>query len=79
MGIPLVRGRNLRSWAEEQQLTNVIVSETMARRFFPHEDPVDKRLNLSPEAAEPSWVSIVGVVGGVRDFGLANEPQNDIY
>jgi putative ABC transport system permease protein len=79
MGIPLLKGRYFRSWAEEQQLASVIINETMARRFFPHQDPLGQRLNLGPEAPRPSWVSIIGVAGDVRDFGLANEPQNDIY
>jgi putative ABC transport system permease protein len=78
MRIPLEEGRNFRAWGEEKQQV-VIVNTTLARRFFPHEDPVGKRINLGVMAPQPSWFSIVGVVGDVRDFGLAAHPQLDIY
>jgi putative ABC transport system permease protein len=77
MGIPLVKGRNFASWGEEKQ--PVIINEMMARRFFPHEDPIGKRINLGPEESQPYWFSIVGVAGDVRDFGLADQPRLDIY
>jgi putative ABC transport system permease protein len=78
MGIPLVKGRNFRGWGEEKQQV-IIINSTMASRFFPDEDPVGKRINLGPEGPTPSWFSIVGVVGDVRDFGLTNQPRFDIY
>ncbi|HEY6290078.1 MAG TPA: ABC transporter permease [Terriglobia bacterium] len=78
MGIPLVKGRNFRSWGEEKQQV-IIINTTMAHRIFPNEDPVGRRINLGAEGPQPSWFSIVGVVGDVRDFGLASQPQLDIY
>ncbi len=78
MRIPLVKGRTFRGWGEERQQV-IIICTTMARRFFLHDDPVGKRINLGAEAPQPSWFSIIGVVGDVRDFGLAASPQLDIY
>ncbi len=78
MGIPLLKGRNFRGWGEEKQQV-IIINSTMARRFFPDEEPVGKQINLGAEGPEPSWFSIIGVVGDVRDFGLANQPQLDVY
>ncbi len=78
MGISLLRGRFFITSGEEQTPA-VIISSTLARRFFPHENPVGKRLNMGPLYPQPSWYTIVGVVSDVREFGLANEPQNDVY
>ncbi len=78
MRIPLVKGRCFKPWGEEKQPV-VIINETMARQFFPHEDPIGKRVDLGPEAPRRFWFSIVGVVGDVKDFGLAEPPRFDIY
>ena len=68
MKIPLLRGRH---FTEEEARTSgkvVIISETMARRFFPNEDPVGKRLLMSDAQETP--YEIVGVVGDVRHLAL---------
>jgi putative ABC transport system permease protein len=60
---------------EPQALPVAIVNETMARRFWPGEDPIGKRLRLlwSP------WITVAGVVGDVRYAGLAARPQPEFY
>ncbi len=78
MRIPLVKGRYFRPWGEEKQPV-IIINETMARQFFPHEDPLGKRIDLGPEESRRFWFSVVGVVGDVRDFGLALPPRFDVY
>ena len=64
MGIRLVRGRDLtptdRAGAEA-----ALVSETMARMYWPNEDPIGRRIRLG-NAATGTEVTIVGVVGDVR-------------
>jgi putative ABC transport system permease protein len=68
MKIPLLRGRH---FTEEEARTSgkvTIISETMANRFFPNEDPVGKRL-LFGEAQDTPY-EIVGVVGDVRHRAL---------
>jgi len=77
MNIPLWRGRLFRSadWVS----SNIIVNEAMARRFWPHGDPIGKRINLCSLAAQPCWSSIVGVIGDVHQFGLDAPPTFDVY
>lgn len=60
---------------EPQAAPAVIINETMARLYFPSEDPVGRRLRimLSP------WLTIVGVVGDVRHTGLTTPPNPEIY
>ena len=60
---------------EPQAAPAVIINESMARLYFPNEDPVGRRLRvmLSP------WLTVVGVVGDVRHTGLNAPPNPEIY
>ena len=65
MGIPLVRGRDL---AETDRLGApevVLISATMARRYWPNDDPVGRRIRLG-DVVRGDEMTIVGVVGDVR-------------
>jgi putative ABC transport system permease protein len=76
MGIPLVRGRTFdeRDGADSRVL---VINETMARKFFPGQDPIGQRLivNWEPKVAD----EIVGVVGDVKETALAEEANPAIY
>jgi putative ABC transport system permease protein len=76
MGIALLKGRDFSSVDHENAPGVVIINETMARRFFPNEDPIGKHLGLS---GPPDWREIVGVVGDVKEFGLDAEPKPESY
>ncbi len=54
-----------------------ILNETMARRFFPNENPIGCRLSLNPDRSNPK--TIVGVVGDTRQFGLDREVNPELY
>jgi predicted permease len=77
LGIPLRAGR----WLSESQSDKdrLMINETLARRFFPGQDPVGRRLTLSVLDPHPEQHEIVGVVGDVRDFGLDQEAQPTLY
>ena len=81
MRIPLLAGRFFTELddADEDSPGVAIVSETMARRFFPGEDPVGKRINFGDYDNESSWVTIVGVVGSIRHFNLDVAPEPEVY
>ncbi len=76
MRIPLRRGRSFdeRDVAGTQRV--VIVNETAARRFWPNQDPVGKRIG---NGAPDGWMPVVGVVADVRHMSLAREPDPEIY
>ena len=76
MKIPLARGRifNARDRADAPRVA--VINETMARLYFPNEDPVGKRL-LRPDGTNPT--EIVGVVGDVKHFGLEDEAEGYLY
>jgi putative ABC transport system permease protein len=75
--IPLRAGRAF----DERDLNQsvVIVNETMARRFWPGRDPVGLKYITGPWGPQPSWSTIVGVTGDVKQFGLDSEPSLDEY
>lgn len=77
LGIALKRGR----WLSEADRgkPRIIVNETMARRFFPNQEAVGKRLVLGVMDAKQDFEEIVGVTGDVRDLGLDQETEPTIY
>jgi len=56
-----------------------VINDTMARRFFPSEDPIGHRANFCSLDPTPCWYSIVGIVGDVHQFGLDAGPTYDAY
>jgi putative ABC transport system permease protein len=78
MRIPLRRGRDLLDTDGPQSPAVALVSESLARRLWPHRNPIGRRVAL-PEAAGRSR-EIVGVVGDVRQGDLAiSRPEPTIY
>jgi putative ABC transport system permease protein len=70
MGIALLRGRDFNNADAEGMLPVAIVDESFARRFYPNEDPIGKRIKRGgPRSARP-WKTIVGVVRSVRNQRL---------
>jgi putative ABC transport system permease protein len=75
MGIPLLRGRVFADAdTVENAPSNIIVNETMARRYWPNEDSIGKRLKFDDPNFKSPWFTIVGVVGDVRQEGLEKPP-----
>lgn len=60
---------------ESQPAPAIIINETMARMFFPNEEPLGKRIRI---IASP-WLTIVGVVGDIRHMGLNTRPNPEMY
>ncbi len=78
MGIPLKRGR-LFNEAEDAEARHVIlVSDSFARRYFPNEDPLGKRLKVFM-SEDPAWCEVIGVVGDVRYENLTAEAEPFVY
>ena len=70
MGIPLTRGRAFTAQDVVTAPPVVIVNESMARRFWPGEDPLGKRFKYGDLESEAPWTTIVGVVGDMRRTGF---------
>ncbi len=81
MRIPLLRGRLLqdRDLARNAPAVGVI-NETMARAFWPGEDPVGKRLQWSPTPSKTArWITVAGVVADMRRQKLDVSPIPNMF
>jgi predicted permease len=67
--IPLVRGRGLSPSDVEGAPRVVVINEAAARRYFPGEDPIGRRVGMGDGDDPASWRTIVGVVADVRHRG----------
>jgi putative ABC transport system permease protein len=79
LGIPLIKGRDFTADDHAQAPGVAIISEAMARRYWPNEDPIGKRLREDNRGAPTPapWLEIVGVVGEVKYRGLPQNPNAD--
>ncbi len=78
MHVPLLRGRDLTDADTPDSPAAVLISESMAKRFWPNEDPIGKRLTMTffPDKSR----EIVGVVGDVKQNGMnVMEPVASLY
>src|SRR5439155_3035862 len=73
--IPLYRGRAFRDDDGENRALVAIVSQSMARRYWPAADPLGRRLSIDGE----HQVSVVGVVGDIHHASLEAAPQPTLY
>jgi putative ABC transport system permease protein len=72
MGIPLRRGRGFTEDEVWQGRPVIIVNEAFARRFFPGEDPIGKRIKVGEWNPNPPYSTIVGVVANHIQPGMDN-------
>jgi predicted permease len=67
VGIPLVHGRFFNERDTKDSPRVLIINEVMARRYWPGDDAVGKRLTFDDKPKESDWFRVVGVVGDVKD------------
>lgn len=80
MGIELLRGRPFDEGLDRAGSAPVaIISETMARRLWPGEDPLGKRIKPGRSDSDEEWITVVGVAEDVRQFELTTEPTLQMY
>jgi predicted permease len=75
MQIPLRRGRYFSEHDTADTAQAVIVEDTFARRFWPHENPIGRHLWFDPKKP----LTIVGVVGVVKQYGLGTDGKIACY
>ncbi len=78
MKIPLRAGRFFTAADNENAPDVALVNETLARKYWPGGDPLGKRVRTGFEG-KGKWASIVGVVGDIRQQGLRNQVEPELY
>jgi putative ABC transport system permease protein len=77
LGIPLIAGRFFREDDSSHADLPVIINRSFARRFFPSQDALGKRVRVG--APNWPWRSVIGIVGDVRHLGLNHESEPQLY
>ena len=75
LGIRLIAGRFFNEQDRESAAIAIIINQTLADRHFPNQDPIGKRL----KAGSPDWVTIVGIVGDVKQSGLTQPARAELF
>src|SRR4030095_13824976 len=79
MGIPLLSGRDFERTDDSKAPPVVIVNRALAQRYFPSGDAVGGRIHFGNFEPETPWITIVGVVGDVKNNGLSANNSPTIY
>jgi putative ABC transport system permease protein len=67
MGIRLLRGRTFTEQDDQRAPLVAVVTDAMARRYWPGEDPVGRRVHFGGPQSKNPWITIVGIVNDVRN------------
>ena len=76
LGIPIVRGRPFTEQDRDPAAFAVILSESLARRMFPYEDPIGKQILKGPQG---QWATVIGVARDVTNLGATRQSEPEYY
>jgi putative ABC transport system permease protein len=81
LGVTILEGREFVEMDSENAPRVAMINARMAREYFPKESPVGKRIMFGHPSTKtaPKWLTIVGVVGDTRLYGLANPSRLEVY
>ena len=77
--IPLIKGRFFTDADNADAPLVIIVNQVFAKKFWPKEDALGKRIVMGGMSDNPKWITIVGIVGDIRHFGLDVDPKPEMY
>jgi putative ABC transport system permease protein len=79
VGIPLLRGRLFDASDTSASPQVAVISRDVAAKIFPGEDPIGRRINTANMDGDEAWMTIVGVVGDIKDSGPESATNGTIY
>jgi predicted permease len=79
MRIPFVAGRDFDDHDAENSPLVVIVNEALARREFPRESPLGKRITFGDGRVTPKWMTVVGIVKDVKQGSWTDAASDEMY
>ncbi len=74
--VPLVEGRTFEEKDDARSLAVAVVNQSTVRHRFGDEDPIGKRISFDQGK---TWITVVGVVGDAKQYGLERESSDEIY
>lgn len=79
IGLRLVSGRFFEASDDVEATRAAVINQTLASTYFEGQEPVGQRLYFGRADNEPLYLTIVGVVGDIKNFGVTQESRNAIY
>jgi predicted permease len=84
LGVPLVQGRLLDERDDDTHPRVIVINETMARTYWPGQDPIGKRIQqvrrgVPPGESPSPWITVVGVIGDMHTDGLDEPVPPQMY
>jgi predicted permease len=79
MRVPLLRGRAFRDSDDAAAPAVAIVNQTMADRFWPHQDPIGKRFSLKTAIAPAKTIEIIGIAANGKYTFISEDPRPFFY
>jgi putative ABC transport system permease protein len=76
LGIPLRQGRDFQHTDDSNTQRVAIIDETLARRYWPANDAIGRRIQTT---GDREWMTIVGVVGGIKHTSVSEDKTPHIY
>jgi putative ABC transport system permease protein len=76
---PLIKGRFFTDADNADAPRVILVNQAFTKKFCPSEDALGKRITFDNPKKNPKWITIVGVVGDIRHFGLDIDPKPEMY
>ena len=78
MGVPLIKGRLFDEHDTKDSERVIVIDDHMARSYWPNANPIGGRIRFGLDDKNP-WMTIVGVVGSVKQYDLENESRVTLY
>jgi putative ABC transport system permease protein len=76
LGAPLIKGRDFSDRDKSDAPQTAIINDDLARIYFPNEDPLGRRITFDDGG---SWISIIGVVGDMKQLGQDVSSKPEVY
>ncbi|HMD96468.1 MAG TPA: ABC transporter permease [Terriglobia bacterium] len=79
--VPLVKGRFISAQDGSDAPPTLVISESLALRIWPDQDPIGKRMRFGPDPQEGKapWRTVIGVVGDIKQSPWDREPNATTY
>jgi len=79
IGTALISGRFFTEADNADAPLVVIVNQAFAKKFWPNENAIGKRIVMGGMSPDPKWITIVGIVADMRHAGLDVDPKPEMY
>jgi putative ABC transport system permease protein len=79
MGIPLLEGREFTHQDKDGAPPVIVINQTMAHKYWGKQDPVGRRIKLGLANSDAPWMTVVGVTGDVRQWGLGDRINPEFF